>query len=103
MPVFFSLTGIGVAVIYPAFMSFMQEELGQSAARRIGFITMAGGLLQYIAIWSIGLLSDHWGIEDGFHSMVIYLIVGTVGLIVVKANKTFGLFGSITVNGSNTD
>ncbi len=98
MPVFFSLTGLGVAVLYPAFMAFMQEELGQSATRRIGWITMTGGLLQYIAIWSIGLFSDWWGIEDGFHSMVVYLIIGTLGLVVIKANKSFGIFDMLRAN-----
>ena len=57
---FYSLTGMGVALMYPGIMAAMQHLFGEGSTKKIGFITMAGGLVQYGAIWSVGLLSDHW-------------------------------------------
>jgi len=88
MPLFYSLTGAGVAVMYPALMAFMQERLGANAERKIGFITMIGGLLQYVAIWSVGIVSDSYGIGVGFNYMIIYLVVGTIGIIGMKLKSS---------------
>ena len=82
--IFFSLTGIGVATIYPALMAYMQDALGSDADRKIGFISMVGGLIQYVAIWSVGLISDAYGIVLGFNSLVIYLFIGAVGVVLIR-------------------
>lgn len=82
--VFYSLTGAGVAIMYPAFMALMQENLGTNVEKKVGFITMVGGLLQYVALWSVGLLSDVHGIGFGFNYLIIYLFIGLVGIISVK-------------------
>lgn len=88
LPVFYSLTGAGVAIMYPAFMAFMQEKLRGMVEKKIGFITMVGGLLQYIAIWSVGFVSDAYGIGIGFNYMVVYLFIGTIALLGLKLHKS---------------
>lgn len=47
----------------------------------VGFITMSGGLIQDIAIWDVGLISEQWGIRIGFSSMILYMIIGSLSLM----------------------
>ncbi|MBI9104531.1 MAG: MFS transporter [Spirochaetales bacterium] len=93
---FYSLTGMGIALMYPGIMAAMQQIFGEGSTKKIGFITMAGGMIQYAAIWSVGLISDQLGIQIGFTSMLAYLIIGAgavAGILLlvrrreVQANK----------------
>jgi MFS family permease len=88
---FYSLTGTGVALFFPAIMASMQQLFGERATKKIGFITMAGGLFQYAAIWGVGLMSDRWGIGVGFPFMLVYLFFGALavaGIMVLEARRT---------------
>lgn len=78
---FYSLTGLGIALTYPALIAAMQLVFGHDSLKKISFVTMTGGLLQYIAIWSVGLISDKYGIVVGFNSMIIYIFIGLIFMI----------------------
>lgn len=87
---FYSLTGTGVALFFPAIMAAMQQLFGEKATKKIGFITMAGGLVQYAAIWGVGLMSDRWGIGVGFPFMLVYLFFGALavtGIMIREARR----------------
>ncbi len=93
---FYSLTGTGVALFFPAIMAAMQHLFGVKATKKIGFITMAGGLVQYAAIWGVGLMSDRWGIGTGFPFMLVYLFFGAlavIGVMVLEARKQASVEG----------
>lgn len=78
---FYSFTGMGIALMYPGLMAAMQHVFGEGSTKKIGFITMAGGLVQYCVIWSVGLMSDHFGIGTGFNFMIIYLFMGLISVL----------------------
>ena len=84
---YFSLTGLGVALLYPAIIAAMQDHFGDSATRTIGFITMTGGLIQYLAIWFVGIISNRLGIEKGFSSMIWYMVAGALAVTAVYTLK----------------
>lgn len=83
--IFYSLTGLGVALMYPALMAVMQDLFGSQSTKLIGFISMAGGLTQYVAIWGVGLISDRWGLTMGFTSMIFYSILGCISTLFIMA------------------
>ena len=92
---FYSLTGTGIALMFPAIMAGMQHLFGENETKKIGFITMAGGLVQYAAIWGVGLMSDRWGIAVGFPFMLVYLFLGALAVsaimvLEVRKRKTAG-------------
>ena len=80
---FFSLTGLGVALLYPAILAAMQDHFGEGETTIIGFISMAGGLIQYVAIWSVGIISNRFGIAVGFPSLVWYLVAGGISVLAI--------------------
>ncbi len=81
--IFYSLTGLCVALMYPAMLASMQNIFGIQSTKIIGFITMSGGLIQYIAIWGVGLISEQWGIHIGFTSMLVYMLIGSLSLVCI--------------------
>ena len=81
--VFYSLTGIGIALMYPGIMAAMQQVFGSGSTRKISFITMAGGMIQYAAIWSVGIISNRSGIGFGFNFMLIYMIFGSAAVFII--------------------
>lgn len=81
--VFYALTGIGTSLMYPATMSLMQEAFGDHASRRIGSISMIGGLIQYVAIWLVGLMSDQWGMLIGFNTLLLYPLIGGIAIVAI--------------------
>lgn len=82
--IFISLTGFFTSSMFPVIMSMMQEELGDHRSDLIGWICMVGGILQYIFIWSVGKLGDIWGIEVGFGSLIIYMLIGALTVLMIK-------------------
>ena len=95
---FYSMTGAGVALFFPAIMAAMQHIFGENATKKIGFITMAGGLVQYAAIWGVGLMSDKWGIGVGFPFMLVYLIFGALavtGIMIMEGRKKSGTLSNM--------
>jgi fucose permease len=87
---FYSLTGMGIALMYPGIMAAMQQIFGEGSTKKIGFITMTGGLLQYCVIWSVGLMSDYFGIGVGFNFMIVYLFIGLfsiLGILMIKSGE----------------
>ncbi|MDC7226494.1 MAG: MFS transporter [Spirochaetales bacterium] len=86
--IFYSLTGAGIALMYPGIMAAMQHVFGTGSTKKIGFITMAGGMLQYVAIWSVGLLSNSRGIGFGFNSMLFYLVFGAIAAAAIMEKTT---------------
>lgn len=81
--IFYSMTGIGTALMYPAMIALMQELLGGNSTKLIGKITMIGGLIQYVAIWSVAIISDQFGMVVGFNSMVLYSAIGASATVAI--------------------
>ncbi|WP_105615089.1 MFS transporter [Vallitalea okinawensis] len=79
-----SLTGIFTSLTYPLIMTMMQENLGEDNAELIGWISMMGGMLQYVFMWFVGKLGDIFGIQVGFGSLIIYTILGALSIIVLQ-------------------
>jgi fucose permease len=82
--IFYSFTGFGISLMYPAILAFMQNVFGEGATTKIGFINMIGGLLQYVAIWSSGLIGDRFSIGAGFNYLILYLILGFLSLFMIR-------------------
>ncbi|PAB59863.1 MFS transporter [Anaeromicrobium sediminis] len=85
--VFISLTGLLTCSMFPVMMSMMQEEFGDDSSDLIGFICMAGGILQYVFIWSVGEIGDLYGIKVGFGSLIIYMFIGALSILLIKKTK----------------
>lgn len=82
--IFISLTGIFTSLTYPLIMTMMQENLGEDNAELIGWISMMGGMLQYVFMWFVGKLGDVFGIQVGFGSLIIYTILGALSIIILQ-------------------
>lgn len=79
-----SLTGLFTALMYPLIMTMLQNEYGQNRPDLIGFICMVSGIFQHISMCFIGYLGDTFSIDFAFESLIIYILIGTIGTCLLK-------------------
>ncbi|MCY6369319.1 MFS transporter [Clostridium ganghwense] len=82
--IFFGLTGIFTATMYPTIMAMMQQRFTGVNVGLIGWISMMGGMIEYVLIWAIGKLGDIFGITVGFGSLIIYMVMGAVIVLIIQ-------------------
>lgn len=82
--IFISLTGIFTCLMYPIMISMMQDIFGGNRSDLIGFICMVGGIIQYVLMWTIGKIGDSYGIEIGFGSLIIYILIGGICVFLIN-------------------
>lgn len=82
--IFWGLTGIFTATMYPTIMAMMQQRFTGVNIGIIGWISMMGGMIEYILIWTIGKLGDVFGITVGFGSLIIYMVMGVVVVLIIQ-------------------
>ncbi|MCY6482924.1 MFS transporter [Clostridium aestuarii] len=84
--IFFALTGIFTATMYPTIMAMMQQRFSGVNVGMIGWISMMGGMIEYVFIWAIGKLGDAFGITVGFGSLIIYMFIGVAIVVIINLN-----------------
>ncbi len=76
LPILFSLSGFFTALLYPLGMALMQQTFGRQRSDLVGFISMTGGVVNYLLISLAGTIADSCGIAAGFGSISVYLLAG---------------------------
>ncbi|MDX9801232.1 MAG: MFS transporter [Spirochaetia bacterium] len=94
IPLFFSITGLFTALLYPLTMTLMQQTLGSHRSDLIGIISMTGGFINYLLISSTGTIADIFGIAIGFGSISFYMLAGAL------ASVSLGMLMSVKKSGT---